>query len=593
MDFTRSVRPAILLCGVAGLALFVRTAQADSVVPATFNGLIVNNTTGQPGWGGFGDFSYNGADTTQVSSVGPYGAFVYDSDAASGGDLMNGSGAGYNSALNSESPFDQLTGHVFDIKADDFPILDRAGFGHNFNPDNYEIQVVYRPLPTNEAPVFNIQFDTHDGFVVEDRDGLPGFGEGKRSGEQHQWGFGYTDDQGNGMTIQEFYDANQKDSDGFVTISTPLSDGAGGVGPDWTFTGPTFLFNSGDQTFQGLNTIQGEGAIDFGTFEDLAPNGIGQVHIQSAFTDDESIVGRLHIEVKRITVVPINPDPTLVGRLDAMSGISRRFGTPFSTQTNPDGSGAIDNADSEFRVIRELDQLQRFDQNGFTNLIIQTDDDDETGGFGIWQEPGYQVFDGNEATVEIRAKLVPLNPNAQEAGDRAASFGVVLNDMDGDDSAGVGGEEYRYEVQTADLSEDAFTTLQIPLTDFTSQQAFEFVNPGDGLLDDFNLYYMGIVTNPDAGLVGVEIEYIEIRLPSTALPGDFNGDGTVDAADYTVWRDGLGSEFTASDYEVWRDNYGASQGGVASAAPEPACVWLLGAAAGPLAARRRRARPCC
>jgi hypothetical protein len=40
------------------------------------------------------------------------------------------------------------------------------------------------------------------------------------------------------------------------------------------------------------------------------------------------------------------------------------------------------------------------------------------------------------------------------------------------------------------------------------------------------------------------------------LAGDYNGDGNVDAADYTVWRNGLGEHFTSADYFVWRDNYG-------------------------------------
>lgn len=567
---------AIVLTGLAV------AGNADSVVPLTFNGFTINSDTGQPGWGGFGDFTYNGADTMQVSSLGPYGAFVYDSDAATGGALMNGSGAGWNSAVNSESPFDELTGHLFDITANDFPVLDRAGFGHNFNPDDYKIEVVYKPLPTNEAPVLNVQFDTHDGFVTETREGHPFIGTGQRSGEQHQWGFGYGED----ANIQQLYDAGEKDADGFVTISTPLSDGMGGLGPDHTFSGPTFLFNSGDQTFQGLRTIEGEGEIDFGTFEDLAPNGVGQLHLQSAFTDDnEDIVGRLHLEVKRISIVPINPDPSLAARMDAMSGIGRRFGTPFTTQTNPDGSGAIDNVflhEGDLVAIRPLDQLQRFDESGFTNLIIQTDDDDETGGFGIWQDHIYQTFDGTEATLAVRAKLTPLNPNAQEEVGRAPSFGIVLNDFDGDDSAeGLGGEEYRYEVQTADLSEDELTTLEVPLTDLTRQQAFEFVNPGDESLEDFNLYYMGVVTNQDAGLVGVEIEFIEVRLPT--LGGDFNGDGVVDARDYTTWRDGLGTTFTAADYEEWRANYGggtsAAAPSSAATAPEPTALALLAVAA--------------
>lgn len=59
-----------------------------------------------------------------------------------------------------------------------------------------------------------------------------------------------------------------------------------------------------------------------------------------------------------------------------------------------------------------------------------------------------------------------------------------------------------------------------------------------------------------------------------ALPGDFNKDGTVDAADYTVWRDGLGGAYTEADYETWRSHFGQSLGGGsqladAAAVPEP------------------------
>ena len=36
------------------------------------------------------------------------------------------------------------------------------------------------------------------------------------------------------------------------------------------------------------------------------------------------------------------------------------------------------------------------------------------------------------------------------------------------------------------------------------------------------------------------------------VPGDFNFDGTVDAADYVVWRNGLGTAYTQNDYGVWR-----------------------------------------
>ncbi|MCA9239446.1 MAG: hypothetical protein KDA37_04570 [Planctomycetales bacterium] len=75
-----------------------------------------------------------------------------------------------------------------------------------------------------------------------------------------------------------------------------------------------------------------------------------------------------------------------------------------------------------------------------------------------------------------------------------------------------------------------------------------------------------------------------------ALAGDYNGDGSVDAADYTVWRDGLGGEFDASDYLVWRDNYGApTVQPRATATPEPLGIQLvISLALGVAAAERLR-----
>jgi len=64
--------------------------------------------------------------------------------------------------------------------------------------------------------------------------------------------------------------------------------------------------------------------------------------------------------------------------------------------------------------------------------------------------------------------------------------------------------------------------------------------------------------------------------------GDFNQDGIVDAADYTAWRDGLGSKYTQADYNVWRAHFGQTVGsgariGLSSkvAVPEPATLVLM------------------
>lgn len=66
------------------------------------------------------------------------------------------------------------------------------------------------------------------------------------------------------------------------------------------------------------------------------------------------------------------------------------------------------------------------------------------------------------------------------------------------------------------------------------------------------------------------------------LPGDFNDDNIVDAADYTRWRDGLGGQYTASDYADWKNNFGQSAGAGArspiAAIPEPRAATLAFAA---------------
>lgn len=78
----------------------------------------------------------------------------------------------------------------------------------------------------------------------------------------------------------------------------------------------------------------------------------------------------------------------------------------------------------------------------------------------------------------------------------------------------------------------------------------------------------------DAGFARATEQFA--ALLGTPLPGDFNGDGGVTAADYTVWRDGLGTLYTAQVYAEWRAAYGAaSPTASAGAIPEPAAGALL------------------
>lgn len=70
------------------------------------------------------------------------------------------------------------------------------------------------------------------------------------------------------------------------------------------------------------------------------------------------------------------------------------------------------------------------------------------------------------------------------------------------------------------------------------------------------------------------------------LPGDYNDDGSVDAADYTLWRDGdplptetvSAGQNDAADYAVWLANYGAPAVAASVAVPEPGAGIVLGIA---------------
>src|SRR4029077_1780741 len=69
-----------------------------------------------------------------------------------------------------------------------------------------------------------------------------------------------------------------------------------------------------------------------------------------------------------------------------------------------------------------------------------------------------------------------------------------------------------------------------------------------------------------AGTNDLSDMFLPGTIPSTIwAAGDYNHSGTVDAADYAVWRKGLDTTYTQSDYPRWRARYGLTSGGGAGA----------------------------
>jgi hypothetical protein len=71
-----------------------------------------------------------------------------------------------------------------------------------------------------------------------------------------------------------------------------------------------------------------------------------------------------------------------------------------------------------------------------------------------------------------------------------------------------------------------------------------------------------------------QLTYSETEvLLKVTLPGDFDGDFTVDGDDLAVWRDGYGTHFSGGDFLAWQRNLGMSISPIA-VIPEPAAAVL-------------------
>ena len=95
------------------------------------------------------------------------------------------------------------------------------------------------------------------------------------------------------------------------------------------------------------------------------------------------------------------------------------------------------------------------------------------------------------------------------------------------------------------------------------------------LLKGFDTYKIGLYV--DFALVGLTLEGALIPPP----PGDYNTNGSVDAADYVVWRN-TPNDFGGDPdgYITWRAHFGQTAGsgsgaGALVAVPEPATLGLL------------------
>ena len=96
------------------------------------------------------------------------------------------------------------------------------------------------------------------------------------------------------------------------------------------------------------------------------------------------------------------------------------------------------------------------------------------------------------------------------------------------------------------------------------------------------------LTDANASPLPIQVTDVGSVTVIIATTGDYNHNGVVDAADYVIWRDTLGSTTNlaadgnqngtvdANDYQVWRSNFGhtGSHGLGAFSVPEPSSIAL-------------------
>jgi hypothetical protein len=174
------------------------------------------------------------------------------------------------------------------------------------------------------------------------------------------------------------------------------------------------------------------------------------------------------------------------------------------------------------------------------------------------------------------------------------------------------GGEFRARLR---LSEDEVTSLDLsnPIMElnFTvsgEADEFEMFETAIQLPDGIRSFDLTFISGgPLSALGTIYIDDISAAIVTTpSLVGDYNGNGIVDAADYVVWRDSLGSMgaglaadgngdhmITQLDYDIWKANFGSKLGSPAFVAqlrsvPEPPTVltFLVGGFIAPIVVGR-------
>jgi hypothetical protein len=241
----------------------------------------------------------------------------------------------------------------------------------------------------------------------------------------------------------------------------------------------------------------------------------------------------------------ILPSRVFDGRFDSFYSVNNPGFTALSTGATLPGGKALS---WDFLPMTAL---------GYTSTLLYWDGQGEMANFGATPTPDYSLslYGGNgSASADGGDSLVP-----------GASIGTT--------SASGAIHQHRY-FFLDDNGDGQNTTL--PLSGYYVI-AMQLRIAGLDTSDPFFLVW-GTPDSDALKQAQVAIPWVSNRVDSLVgggLEGDFNDDGVVNAADYTVYRDNQRNLLTAGVLPQWSDNYGAVAPAPATiSVPEPSALML-------------------
>lgn len=268
--------------------------------------------------------------------------------------------------------------------------------------------------------------------------------------------------------------------------------------------------------------------------------------------------------------------------VDKVAAVNNRVVGPLETLSNPVAGGtiAVDSSRTDWATVTPYGA----DEVGDTSSDLDLS--------SVWM-----ANDADELLVRLTLDDSNGSPPALGSSHR------VYFDVDGDRGTGYFGDSGEFSLgadylllddrlfafQGSTQSTFSWDFLQDVSADDTTPEDIEWAVPLAGLGDPMAIDFLVQTTNsgsvdflPDEAATGPLGNPFRYEIGTAELPGDYDGDGDVDAADYALWSDDFGTNnpaadgngdglVSAADYTIWRD---AFETATAAAVPEPSSLAL-------------------